>query len=92
MTLGNSLMWGQREGGDPQPESSKPPPKLTLEERKVEALERIAGALETRNVIDESMANFTQLLTTDARDQRTVTGVDGEFADLAPDGLPRKRR
>jgi hypothetical protein len=52
-----------------------------------EALERIADALEARNVIDGQMAEFAELL------QQGAPQVAHEgHPDLAPDGMPRKRR
>jgi hypothetical protein len=47
-------------------------------------LQRIADALEQRNIIDEKMADFAAML------QRG--GAPAEDVELAPDGLPRKQR
>ncbi len=79
--------FGEPVVSDWQPDSTKAPPKRTLDERKVEALERIADALEARNAIDGKMAEFAELL------QQGAPQVAHEgHPDLAPDGQPWGKR
>lgn len=79
-----------RHGMSWQPESSKPPHKLTLEERKVEALERIARALEAdaaaASFLDEALQPGNDAAEPTIKDIDFFRTTEGEFRIRTPIG------